>query len=139
MGAKRYLFIVWLAFAVPWITGTGFGVYDESQMSADESSDAAAGSCASEREDEQPGVARSMECRERALASLAGRAMEAAGGAIETDSSRSADTVKPVHGFVDGAFILGPPLLLLFIVCCVSFLAVRRIGGERKAETDRGG
>jgi hypothetical protein len=137
MGAKRYFFIVWLAFAVPWITGTGFGVYNESRMSADEISDAAAGSCASGHKGEQPGIAGSMECREKALASLAGRAMEAAGGAIEADTSRSADTVEPVHDFVDGAFILGPPLLL-FIVYSVSFLAARRVGSEQEADTDQG-
>ena len=138
MGAKRCFFIVWLAFAVPWIAGTGVGVYDESRMSVDESPSAAAGSCVSARKDGPSGAAVLVECSEKALASLTGRAMDAAGGAIQMDSSRSADTVEPVHSFVDGAFILGPPLVL-FIVYCLIFLAARLAGGEQKGKADRGG
>ena len=119
MGAKRYFFIVWLAFAVPWIAGTGFGVYEESLTDADEMQSGAAGSCAGG----QAGAA-TAECPEKELASLTGGALDAGIQAVQTDSSGSADTVEPVHNLVDGLFILGPPVLL-FAAYCLIFLIKR--------------
>ena len=120
MGAKRYFFIVWLAFAVPWIAGTGFGVYEEPLTDADEIRSGAAGACAGGSAG--TGTA---ECPEKAVASLTGGALDAGIQAVQTDSSRSADTVEPVHNLVDGLFILGPPVLL-FAVYCLVFL-IRRL------------
>lgn len=93
MSAKRYFLIVWLAFSAPWIAGTGLGVYAESQTSASGG----------------PAVA--------TVASLADHFIASAGQIVQMDSSRSADTVAPVHDLnlnvMDAIFVLGPPLLLL--------------------------
>lgn len=102
MSAKRYFLIVWLAFSAPWIAGTGIGVYAESQVSASDG----------------PAVA--------TVASLADHVIASAGQIVQMDSSRSADTVAPVHDLnvMDAIFVLGPPLLLL-IAYGVALLTTR--------------
>jgi hypothetical protein len=121
MGAKRYLLIVWLAFAVPWVGGTTLGLYKESQATADGSAAAGIG-CAGDDASERARSGGGAECQEKALASLTGRALDTAGDAVQLDRNRSADSIKPVHRLADAMFILGPPLVLIAAYCLI-FLA----------------
>jgi hypothetical protein len=131
MDAKRYFYIVWLAFAVPWIAGTGIGVHEETRPGGDETSVAAASaSCLGQ----QAGAAASG-CPEKAVASLGSGALDAAGQTVPTDSSRSADKAPPADAFADGIFILGPPALLL-AVYCVILLAMWLVRSARRVEID---
>ena len=124
MRAKRYLFILWLAFAAPWIAGTGYGVYAESQPDPDEAPASAAADC-------PPGA---RECSGPALAKLTARAIDVTGRAFRMDSARSADTAPRTHDLVDAAFVFGPPVLLL-VACALAFLLAGRRRRTQRTET----
>lgn len=116
MSAKRYFLVVWLAFSAPWIAGTGFGVYAESQIPANDGPAALAGPCGG-----GASASGSTACPERTVASLADRSIASAGQIVQKDSSRSPDTVVPVRhlNLMDALFVLGPPLLLLIAYCAL--------------------
>lgn len=116
MSAKRYFLVVWLAFAAPWIAGTGLGVYAESQIPANDGPAALAGPCSA-----GASASVSMACPERTVASLAGHSIASAGRIVQMDSSRSPDTAAPVRrpDLMDVIFVLGPPLLLLIAYCAL--------------------
>lgn len=115
MSAKRYFLVVWLAFSAPWIAGTGFGVYAESQIPANDGPAALAGACGG------ASASGSAACPERTVASLADRSIASAGQIVQVDSSGSPDTVAPVRhlNLMDALFVLGPPLLLLIAYCAL--------------------
>lgn len=116
MSAKRYFLVVWLAFSVPWIAGTGFGVYAESPIPANDGSAALAGPCGG-----GASASVAITCPERTVASLADHAIASAGQIVQMDSSRSPDTVVPMRhlNLMDALFVLGPPLLLLIAYCAL--------------------